>query len=70
MVLVGVVECTLQAALETHGEMVVQGSTQRFLPPSWKQISKAGQSTSILQSCSSTTGSGTNIERKRNSFKS
>ena len=35
MVRVGVVECTLHAALVTQGEMVEQGSTQRFLPPDW-----------------------------------
>ena len=35
MVLVGVVEWTLQTALATQGAMVEQGSTQRFLPPDW-----------------------------------
>ena len=63
MVLVGVVEWTLHCALATHGAIVVHGSTHLFLPPVWQQISKAGQSTSSLQSCSSTTGSGTTFRK-------
>ena len=35
MVLVGVVEYTLQSAFATQGDNVEQGSTHLFLPPDW-----------------------------------
>ena len=59
IVLVGVVEKTLHSAFATHGRMVEQGSTHLFLPPSVKQISNAGQSTSVLHSRLTGSGGGT-----------
>ena len=59
IVLVGVVEYTLHSAFATHGWMVEQGSTHRFLPLSVKQISSAGQSTSVLHSRLTGSGGGT-----------